>query len=92
MTETTAPQSPSNPSDGQSPDPMAMPGPAPQPAYRRLTRSRTDRMLGGVCGGLAKYLGVDPTLVRLGVVALTIVSGGAGIVAYVAAWIIVPEE
>jgi phage shock protein C len=49
-------------------------------------------MLGGVCGGLAKYLGVDPTLVRLGTVALTLVSGGAGIIAYVAAWIIVPEE
>ncbi|HSK28002.1 MAG TPA: PspC domain-containing protein [Jiangellales bacterium] len=92
MTENTATQSPTHPYAGPSPDPAATPGPTPQAPYKRLTRSRTERMLGGVCGGLAQYLGVDPTLVRLGVVALTIVSGGAGLVAYVAAWIVVPEE
>ena len=63
------------------------PPPAPQ---RRLTRSRTDRMVAGVCGGLAEYSGVDVTIIRLLVVAMA-VFGGAGIVLYVAAWLLVPE-
>lgn len=58
---------------------------------RQLTRSRDQRMLGGVCGGMAEYLVVDPTVVRLGW-ALISLFWGAGIVLYVAALIIVPEE
>jgi len=56
-----------------------------------MRRSRDDRMLAGVCGGLARYLDVDPVIVRVVVAALTIV-GGIGIVFYLAAWLLVPEE
>ncbi len=61
-----------------------------QQTRRRLYRSRTDRMLGGVAGGLGDYFGVDPVLVRLAWVALAF--AGIGIIAYIVAWIIVPEE
>ncbi|TVR17496.1 MAG: PspC domain-containing protein [Nitriliruptor sp.] len=70
---------------------MTAPTPPPAPAPRKLYRSRSDRMIGGVCGGLATYLGVDPTVVRLIAVA-TILLPGASIIAYLLAWIIVPEE
>jgi phage shock protein C len=56
----------------------------------RLLRSRDDRMIGGVAGGLAHYLGVDPTVIRLVFVVLA-VFGGGGILAYVIAWIVIPE-
>lgn len=59
---------------------------------KRLTRSRDERMIAGVAGGLARYLDVDPTLVRLGFGALALISLGLGVAAYVAAWIIVPED
>lgn len=55
-----------------------------------MRRSRTDRVLGGVCGGLGQYLGVDPVLIRIAAVLLVFV-GGAGIVAYLVAWILIPE-
>ncbi len=70
---------------------MTTPPPTPPPAPRKLYRSRSDRMLGGVCGGLAAYLGMDPTVVRLIAVA-TILLPGPSIIAYLLAWIIVPEE
>ena len=57
----------------------------------QMRRSRDDRMLAGVCGGLARYLNIDPVVVRVLVAALTVV-GGAGFVLYVAAWLLVPEE
>ncbi|HSG79363.1 MAG TPA: PspC domain-containing protein [Acidimicrobiia bacterium] len=56
----------------------------------RLYRSRSERMIGGVAGGLATYLGVDPVIIRLAFVALAF--AGAGVVAYIIAWIVVPEE
>lgn len=57
----------------------------------RIYRSRKDRMLAGVCGGLGEYFGIDSSLVRLGLVCL-IVFGGTGFLAYLLAWIIIPEE
>ncbi len=57
---------------------------------KRLYRSRKDRMLFGVCGGLAEYLNVDPSIVRL--VMLFIWMTGGGFLAYIAAGIIIPEE
>lgn len=59
---------------------------------RRLFRSAVDRKVGGVCGGLAVYFGVDPTLVRLAVIVLTIYPGAIffGLLAYVIAWVIIP--
>ena len=61
-------------------------------ASRRLYRSTSDKKLGGVCAGLARYFEVDPTLIRLICAAAIFVSGGLVILAYIAAWIIVPLE
>jgi phage shock protein PspC (stress-responsive transcriptional regulator) len=58
---------------------------------RRLTRSRTDRIVGGVCGGLGRYFNVDPILFRIAAVALVFV-GGAGVLLYLAALLLVPNE
>lgn len=57
---------------------------------KRLYRSKRERILGGVCGGMAEYFDVDPTLVRLFWI-LLIFAGGVSILAYVIAWIIIPE-
>ena len=59
---------------------------------KRLYRSRKDRMLGGVCGGLAEYFEVDPTIIRLAWVILTLLSLGAGVIAYLIACIVIPEK
>jgi phage shock protein C len=58
---------------------------------RRLTRSRTDRMIAGVCGGFAAYSGIDANIVRLVMVLLALL-GGSGVVLYLVAWVIVPLE
>ena len=58
----------------------------------RLHRSRTDRMVAGVCGGAARAYDIDPALLRLALVLLTVFGAGAGVVLYVAAWILVPED
>jgi phage shock protein C len=58
---------------------------------KRLYRSRSERMLGGVCGGLGGYFSVDPTIVRLLWVLFSL-AGGAGVLAYLIAWIIIPDE
>jgi phage shock protein C len=62
-----------------------------RPDTRRLTRSRTDRMIAGVCGGFAAYSGIDVNIVRLVMVLLALL-GGSGVVLYLVAWVIVPEE
>lgn len=58
---------------------------------KRLFRSRKDRIISGVCGGFAEYIGVDPSMMRLGWVFFTIF-GGSGILAYILAIIIIPDE
>jgi phage shock protein C len=58
---------------------------------RKLYRSRADRKLAGICGGLAKYFNVDATLIRVLFVLLAVL-GGSGVVLYLALWIIVPRE
>ena len=58
---------------------------------RLLRRSRTDKVIGGVCGGLGRYLSVDPVLIRIAFVALA-VAGGSGVLLYIVAWILIPEE
>ena len=61
-----------------------------QPAVRpQLRRSDTEKMLGGVCGGLAAHTGIDPLLWRVGFVALT-VAGGAGVLVYLLLWVLMP--
>lgn len=57
---------------------------------KRLYRSNHDRMFAGVCGGIAEYLEVDPTLVRLVFVALSLM-GGPGLIIYIVMMLIVPE-
>lgn len=64
---------------------------APPPRAKKLTRSKQDRKIAGVCGGFADYLEVDPTLVRLLWVLFALFAGW-GVVAYVVAWIVMPEE
>jgi phage shock protein PspC (stress-responsive transcriptional regulator) len=64
---------------------------AEQPAVQRLERSRSDRMLAGVCGGLARYFGIHPAFYRVGFVVLALI-GGAGILIYLAAALVIPDE
>jgi phage shock protein C len=59
---------------------------------KRLYRSRKDRILGGVCAGLGEHLDIDPTIIRLVWVVLTAFSMGTGIIVYILAWVIIPEE
>lgn len=61
-------------------------------APQRLYRVMWDKKIAGVCSGFAQYLDVDVTLVRLAVVAGTLFSGGLGLLAYIAAWIIMPSD
>ena len=58
---------------------------------KRLYRSHDGRVVAGVCAGLADYFGVDPTLVRLAFAVVTIF-GGAGVLLYLCAWIVIPEQ
>jgi phage shock protein C len=62
----------------------------PAPTRPELRRSGTDRMLGGVCGGLAEYSGIDAVLWRVGFVGFTI-AGGAGLVVYLLLWVLLPS-
>ena len=79
--------------DDQTPPTQPEPEqPAPPPPARpRLERSRDDMMLAGVCGGVARYLGVDGTVVRIVTVGLVLL-GGAGVLLYLAALLLMPEE
>ena len=60
-------------------------------ATRKLYRSKTNRQVAGVCGGLAEYFNLDATLIRVLFVVLAVL-GGSGVVLYVAMWIIIPKE
>jgi phage shock protein PspC (stress-responsive transcriptional regulator) len=89
--EPTAEQpSTEQPPAADQPTAQAPPAPGAE-APRRLFRSRSERMLGGVCGGLAAYLRIDPVIVRVITVAL-VFAGGAGILLYLAALLLVPNE
>ncbi|HSV85164.1 MAG TPA: PspC domain-containing protein [Levilinea sp.] len=58
---------------------------------QRLYRSIDERMFAGVCGGLGKFFGLDPTIVRLVFVILALM-GGPGILIYIVMWVVVPDE
>lgn len=65
----------------------------PEPARsRRLTRTRSGRMITGVCSGMADFADIDPTIVRILLAVLTVLTSGAGILLYVVATLIIPEE
>ena len=58
---------------------------------KKLRRSRTDRRIAGVCGGLAQFLDIDSTAVRVAM-ALLILFGGMSLIAYLVMWLIIPDE
>lgn len=67
-------------------------GPAPAPkATRKLTRSRANRMLGGVCGGLADYFGVDSTWIRIAFV-VSVILPGPQVLLYLLLWLVIPQD
>jgi phage shock protein PspC (stress-responsive transcriptional regulator) len=79
-------------SQGAPPPPAAEAPTQPLgPEPRRLLRSRSNRVIGGVCGGLGRYFNVDPILFRIGAIALALV-GGAGLLLYLAALLLIPSE
>jgi phage shock protein C len=59
---------------------------------RRLYRSRTDTVIGGVAAGLASYLNADPALIRVAWAILIVLTGGAALIVYIVCWVVVPEE
>ena len=59
---------------------------------RVLTRPRAEKKLAGVCSGIARYLGIDVTLVRILTLVLAIVPPGAGLIFYVVCWIVIPQD
>jgi phage shock protein PspC (stress-responsive transcriptional regulator) len=102
--EPPAPMSRPGPASGSGPeDPRGTEGPPPPPPAaeaptqplgpepRRLLRSRSNRVVGGVAGGLGNYFNVDPILFRIGAIALALV-GGAGVLLYLAALVLIPSE
>jgi phage shock protein PspC (stress-responsive transcriptional regulator) len=62
-----------------------------QPGARQLRRSADDKVLAGVAGGIARYLGADVTLVRVIIAALALLNG-VGVALYIAAWLLIPED
>lgn len=58
---------------------------------RKLYRTREDRKIAGVCGGLGEYFDIDPTIIRLLWLAL-LFAAGSGVLAYIVAWVIIPEK
>ena len=70
---------------GSEPTPPAGGGP------RVVRRSRSERVVAGVCGGVGRYLGVDPVLLRIAFIILAL-ANGLGVIAYVVAWVAIPEE
>ena len=89
------PPPPPGPPPGGSPPPPGAPPPggwwAGVPAVQALRRSVYDRKVAGVCGGLARSFGVDPLVLRIAVVVLT-VFGGAGALLYGLAWLLLPAD
>jgi phage shock protein C len=86
----TSAQTPSTPSLHPNSDQQQPPAPPPAPEIRPpLRRSSTDKMAGGVCGGLAEHTGIDSLVWRVGFVAITL-AGGAGILVYLLLWVLMP--
>ena len=81
---------PSDDGDMNESEPHFPPGP-PDPANVRLRRVRHGRLVAGVATGVAEYLDLDVSLVRIALVALTFL-GGVGIPVYIAGWLLIPEE
>lgn len=63
-----------------------------QPPYKRLTRTSWDAPVSGVCGGIARYFGVDPTLIRVLAVIAMVVTFPVGPIVYLVLWAVIPKE
>ncbi|HWN36578.1 MAG TPA: PspC domain-containing protein [Pseudonocardia sp.] len=91
----TPPADPTPPTDPTPADPTppaaAVPPAASTRQPVRLRRSRDERMIAGVCGGLAETLGIDVVILRLALVLATVLGVGAGVILYVACWILMPQ-
>lgn len=59
---------------------------------KRITRPRKDRIIAGVCSGIGRYFDIDPNIIRVVWIILTVVSLGVGVIAYIAAWLLFPED
>jgi phage shock protein C len=59
--------------------------------WQKLNRSKKNRKIAGVCGGIAEYFDIDPIIIRL-ITLILVLSAGGGLIAYIIAWIVVPEE
>jgi phage shock protein PspC (stress-responsive transcriptional regulator) len=88
MTSAPPPAPPTADPPAWEPPPPPPPG---LPPRSQLRRSSTDKMLGGVSGGLARYSGIDPLLWRVGFVALTL-AGGSGVLVYLLLWLLMPAD
>ncbi len=84
-------ESDSEPTSPPQPDPQSGYGPRTEPLITRLRRSKDDQVVGGVAGGLGAATGIDPLIFRVAFVAAAFL-GGAGLVLYIAAWALIPEE
>jgi phage shock protein C len=85
---TPGPPEPGQPGPAEPGPPPGSPAPAQRAAVRR---SRSERVIAGVCGGLGRYLGIDPMLLRVAFIILSL-ANGLGLIAYVVAWVAIPEE
>ena len=59
---------------------------------KRLVRTRDGRIVAGVCSGLGQYFGIDANVIRVILAVITVFTGGFGALAYLAAWVVIPEE
>jgi phage shock protein PspC (stress-responsive transcriptional regulator) len=85
------PQPQPHPQPSQGPPPAAPPPPQ-GPPYKRLTRTSWDSPVSGVCGGIARYLSVDPTLIRVLAVIAMVFTFPVGPIVYAVLWAIIPKE
>jgi phage shock protein C len=58
---------------------------------KRLKRSKTNKVIAGVCGGVGEYFNVDPVIIRI-IMLILVLGAGTGVVAYLIAWLVIPEE
>ena len=65
---------------------------APGTVYNRLSRPREDRKVAGVCAGMARYFGVDVTLIRILAIALAVWPVGVGVIIYIVCWAVMPND
>ncbi|KAA1427897.1 PspC domain-containing protein [Nocardioides antri] len=73
-------------------EPYPLPVPTAQPRARTLlVRSRDDKMVAGVCGGFSDFTGIDANLIRIFLVASTVLGFGSPIILYLAAWLLMPQ-